>query len=131
MTRAHTLVKRTFVSKNFLLLRLTGGFGAAVNRGSQNLWIPHSAAIVVAYITGTITAFLLTKLFVFTRSTPPTRTLGVLLYASEPGGCRADVGDMRWARVLRVSADEVRVAREGSRAFGLRCVAGVHFLRGA
>jgi putative flippase GtrA len=54
---------------------LTGGFAAAVNWGSRivyNIWIPYSVAIVVAYITGMITAFILAKLFVFTKSTQST-----------------------------------------------------------
>ncbi|CAB3776470.1 hypothetical protein LMG28688_00239 [Paraburkholderia caffeinitolerans] len=71
MTRAHALVRSGFVSKNFLMFLLTGGFAAAVNWGSRilyNLWIPYSAAIVVAYITGMITAFVLAKMFVFTES---------------------------------------------------------------
>ena len=75
MTRAHTVVKRTFVSKSFLLFLLTGGFAAAVNWSSRivyNMWMPSSAAIVVAYITGMITAFVLAKLFVFTKSTQST-----------------------------------------------------------
>lgn len=76
MTRVHALAKRTFVSKNFLLFLLTGGFAAAVNWGSRiayNLWMPYSAAIIVAYITGMITAFVLAKRFVFTSSTQSTR----------------------------------------------------------
>lgn len=75
MTRVHALAKRTFVSKSFLLFLLTGGFAAAVNWGSRivyNKWMPYSAAIVVAYITGMITAFILAKLFVFTKSTQST-----------------------------------------------------------
>ncbi|MDR6383856.1 putative flippase GtrA [Paraburkholderia caribensis] len=54
---------------------LTGGFAAAVNWGSRivyNIWMPYSAAIVVAYITGMITAFVLAKLFVFTKNTQST-----------------------------------------------------------
>jgi putative flippase GtrA len=75
MTRAHTVAKQTFVSKDFLMFLLTGGFAAAVNWGSRivyNIWMPYSAAIVVAYITGMITAFVLAKLFVFTKSTQST-----------------------------------------------------------
>ncbi|WNC89086.1 GtrA family protein [Paraburkholderia sp. FT54] len=75
MTRVHALARRTFVSKSFLLFLLTGGFAAAVNWGSRivyNKWMPYSAAIVVAYITGMITAFILAKLFVFTKSTQST-----------------------------------------------------------
>ncbi|TDG09048.1 GtrA family protein [Paraburkholderia guartelaensis] len=71
MTRAHAVVRSGFVSKNFLMFLLTGGFAAAVNWSSRilyNLWMPYSAAIVVAYITGMITAFILAKMFVFTES---------------------------------------------------------------
>ncbi|WP_321840497.1 GtrA family protein [Paraburkholderia bannensis] len=76
MTRATSLVRNAFVSKRFLLFLLTGGFAAAVNWGSRilyNHWMPYSAAIVVAYITGMITAFVLAKMFVFTESQHSTR----------------------------------------------------------
>src|SRR6202020_2061643 len=75
MTRAHTVAKKTFLSREFLVFLLTGGFAAAVNWSSRivyNIWMPYSAAIIVAYITGMITAFILAKLFVFTRSTQST-----------------------------------------------------------
>lgn len=71
MTRAHAVVRSGFMSKNFLMFLLTGGFAAAMNWSSRilyNLWMPYSAAIVVAYITGMITAFILAKMFVFTES---------------------------------------------------------------
>ncbi|WP_233880392.1 GtrA family protein [Paraburkholderia flagellata] len=71
MTRAQAVVRTGFVSKNFLMFLLTGGFAAAVNWSSRilyNLWMPYSAAIVVAYITGMITAYILAKMFVFTES---------------------------------------------------------------
>jgi putative flippase GtrA len=75
MTRAHTVVTKTFMSREFLVFLLTGGFAAAVNWGSRivyNLWMPYSAAIAVAYVTGMITAFILAKLFVFKKSTQST-----------------------------------------------------------
>jgi putative flippase GtrA len=75
MTRAHTVQKQAFISRRFFLFLLTGGFAAGVNFGSRfvyNLWMPYSAAIIVAYITGMITAFILAKLFVFTESTQST-----------------------------------------------------------
>jgi putative flippase GtrA len=75
MTRAHTVTKKTFVSREFLVFLLTGGFAAAVNWGSRivyNIWMPYSSAIIVAYITGMITAFILAKLFVFKSSTQST-----------------------------------------------------------
>lgn len=60
-----------FQSRQFLIFLLTGGLAAAVNFGSRilyNQWMSFSAAIVVAYITGMITAFVLARLFVFKGS---------------------------------------------------------------
>ena len=76
MTRAHAVIRQTFLSKNFLVFLIAGGFAAAVNWGSRivyNVWMPYSSAIVVAYLTGMVTAFILTKIFVFTKSTQSTR----------------------------------------------------------
>lgn len=60
-----------FRSRQFLVFLLTGGIAAAVNFGSRilyNQWMGFSAAIVLAYITGMITAFVLARLFVFRDS---------------------------------------------------------------
>ena len=63
--------KGRLVSPRFLKFLLAGGVAAGVNFGSRiifNNWMPFTAAIVLAYIAGMITAFILTKLFVFTES---------------------------------------------------------------
>lgn len=60
-----------FLSRQFLVFLLTGGTAAAVNFGSRivyNLWMPFSPAVVCAYLTGMVTAFVLAKLFVFKDS---------------------------------------------------------------
>ena len=60
-----------FRSRQFLVFLLTGGIAAAVNFGSRilyNQWMGVSAAIVLAYITGMVTAFVLARLFVFRNS---------------------------------------------------------------
>jgi putative flippase GtrA len=75
MTSGSVSAKRKAASPQFLKFLVAGGFAAAVNFGSRivfNHWMPFSAAIVVAYIAGMITAFILTKLFVFTDSVRPT-----------------------------------------------------------
>lgn len=57
-----------FKSRQFLVFLLTGGFAAAVNFGRRivyNHWVGFSAAVVLAYVTGMLTAFILAKLFVF------------------------------------------------------------------
>lgn len=60
-----------FLSKQFVIFLLTGGTAAAVNFGSRilyNQWLSFSSAIVLAYVTGMVTAFILAKLFVFKDS---------------------------------------------------------------
>lgn len=75
MTRANPPVGKTFVSRQFVGFVITGGLAACVNWGSRilyNRWMPYSPAIVVAYITGMITAYVLARLFVFTASVQTT-----------------------------------------------------------
>lgn len=62
---------KQFMSKQFLVFLLTGGTAAAVNFGSRviySLFLSFSSAVILAYVTGMITAFILAKLFVFTES---------------------------------------------------------------
>ena len=62
---------RQFWSRQFLVFLLTGGIAAIVNFGSRiwySQWLDFSPAVVVAYITGMITAFILAKVFVFSGS---------------------------------------------------------------
>jgi putative flippase GtrA len=59
-----------------MLFLLTGGLAALVNFGSRIIysqWLSYSAAIVVAYVTGMVTAFVLARRFVFTETTRPVR----------------------------------------------------------
>lgn len=60
-----------FMSRQFLAFLITGGLAAAVNFGSRifyNQWVDFSVAVILAYLTGMITAFLLVRFFVFTES---------------------------------------------------------------
>ncbi|MDP9123448.1 MAG: GtrA family protein [Pseudomonadota bacterium] len=57
-----------FKSRQFLVFLLTGGLAAAVNFGSRivlSQWMGYSAAIVLAYLVGMVTAFVLARQFVF------------------------------------------------------------------
>ena len=61
-----------FASRQFIVFIFTGGLAAIVNFGSRivyNLWVDFSVAIILAYITGMITAFILARQFVFKSST--------------------------------------------------------------
>ena len=60
-----------FFSKQFMIFLLTGGTAAAINFSSRILYSQYfdfSSAVILAYITGMITAFMLAKLFVFKKS---------------------------------------------------------------
>ncbi len=59
---------RHFFSRQFLTFLLAGGIAALVNFGSRIVyshWLSYSSAIIVAYLTGMITAFVLARFFVF------------------------------------------------------------------
>jgi len=67
-------VIRQFISRQFLVFLLTGGTAAVINFGSRivySKWLNFSSAVILAYITGMITAFVLAKLFVFKESQQP------------------------------------------------------------
>ena len=56
------------IDSEFLRFLLSGGFAAAVNWTSRilfSLWLNYSLAIVLAFITGLVTAFLLFREYVF------------------------------------------------------------------
>ena len=65
------MMLQQFRSREFLVFLLTGGFAALVNflsRIAYNQWLTFSTSVVLAYITGMITAFVLARLFVFKKS---------------------------------------------------------------
>jgi len=58
--------------EQFLRFLVVGGFAAALNFGSRivlSRWLHFAVAIVIAYLIGLITAFLLNRRFVFTGAT--------------------------------------------------------------
>ena len=65
---------RQFKSRQFLLFILTGGTAAIVNFTSRivlNAWLSFTVSIFFAYVLGAITAYCLTRAFVFARSRQP------------------------------------------------------------
>lgn len=61
----------SFKSRQFLVFVFTGGTAAAVNFFSRmlfSLWVDFSVAIVLAYLCGMVTAYLLARAFVFKDS---------------------------------------------------------------
>lgn len=60
-----------FKSRQFMLFLMTGGVAALVNLGSRvffSQWLSFSSAVILAYIAGMMTAFILAKMFVFNQS---------------------------------------------------------------
>ena len=60
-----------FLSKQFILFLVTGGTAALINFGTRiiyNQWVSFSVAIVLAYLTGIVVAFLLARRLVFKQS---------------------------------------------------------------
>lgn len=60
-----------FLSRQFILFLITGGTAALVNFSSRifyNQWVSFPVAIVLAYLTGMATAFLLARRLVFKQS---------------------------------------------------------------
>lgn len=65
---------RIFLSRQFMAFIVTGGIAAAVNfvsRIAYSQLMSFSSAVIVAYLTGMVTAYLLARIFVFreTRNT--------------------------------------------------------------
>lgn len=65
---------QAFRSRQFVLFLFTGGVAAAANFCSRivlSVWLNYSTAIILAYLVGMITAFVLARLFVFSESQQP------------------------------------------------------------
>lgn len=68
-------MKNQFFSRQFILFLFTGGIAAAINFSSRiiySLWFDFTLSIVLAYITGMISAFILAKIIVFKKGTQST-----------------------------------------------------------
>ena len=67
---------KLFTDRQFIKFLMAGGFAAVVNFGSRfyySIYMSFGNAVVIAYVTGMITAFILNKLFVFKQSVHSTR----------------------------------------------------------
>lgn len=72
-----------FMSRQFGVFLLTGGTAAMVNfltRIIYNNWMGFSEAVVLAYVTGMVTAYILARIYVFKTSTQ-TLQRSILLFA--------------------------------------------------
>lgn len=66
-----TVSLKAFSSRQFIYFLMVGCLAAAANFGSRLIydqWVGFSEAVVLAYMTGMVVAFILNKLFVFQES---------------------------------------------------------------
>ena len=62
---------KNLTSNKFLIFLITGGIAALINFGSRviyNIFVNFSYAVILAYLTGMVTAFILVKKYVFNQS---------------------------------------------------------------
>ena len=67
---------KVFKSKQFLSFLITGGIAATANFGSRFIfseYVDFGTAVILAYLVGMVTAFVLAKLFVFKESQHSTK----------------------------------------------------------
>ena len=72
--RVAVYYRRTAMTTEFLKFLVTGGLAALANLASRyalNLIMPFEAAVVIAYLIGMTTAYMLARRFVFQRSGRP------------------------------------------------------------
>jgi putative flippase GtrA len=63
-----------FINREFIVFLGIGGLAAAVNFFSRlvySRWLDFSEAVIVAYVTGMVVAYILMRLLVFTKSDQP------------------------------------------------------------
>lgn len=73
-----------FKSRQFLIFLLTGGIAATVNFGSRivySQWYSFSTAIILAYLTGMLVAFILARIFVFKSASQTIRRSALFFIA--------------------------------------------------
>jgi putative flippase GtrA len=72
-----------FYSRQFISFLITGGIAATVNFLSRiffNQYFSFSTSVLLAYLMGMVTAFILAKLFVFKASTQSIRRSALLFF---------------------------------------------------
>jgi len=116
-------VIQQFMSRQFLAFLLTGGTAAAVNFGSRIIysrWLNFSSAVILAYITGMITAFVLAKLFVFKEGKQSTsRTVAFFVLVNVVAVLQTWVISMGMAYYILPSLGVTVFAREIAHAAGV------------
>jgi hypothetical protein len=93
-----------------------GQFGSRI---LYNQWCDFSTAVILAYLTGMVTAFVLARMFVFTKQ-PVHAPLGAVFHAGQPGCGDTDLADQHGPGTLPVAHARVtHFSREIAHAIGV------------
>ena len=111
------------MSRQFLLFLLTGGTAAVVNFSSRifyNQWIDFSLAVIFAYVTGMIIAFVLAKMLVFKDSQQPIKhSIAFFVLVNMVAALQTWTVSMGLAYYLLPSIGVMKYKREISHAVGV------------
>ena len=113
---------RFFSSRQFMLFLISGGIAASVNFSSRilySLWLDFSAAVILAYMTGMVVAFILFKVYVFKSSQLSTRNSSFFVLVNLVAVIQTWVISMVLAYYLLPSIGITRYIREISHAVGI------------
>lgn len=112
-----------FRSRQFLAFLVTGGVAALANFTARivlNQWVPFSWAVVLAYVVGMATAFLLARAFVFRGSRQPVhRSAGFFVLVNLVAVAQTWAVSMLLARWLLPALSVVHFVPEIAHAVGV------------
>ena len=100
----HTDMSRQPWSLQFVRYLLSGGLAALANYGSRfvfSVWVPFEVAVVLAYMVGMCTAFVLMRRFAFQGSTRPAASQAMWFVA---------INALALAQTVAVSSAMLRLA---------------------
>ena len=116
---------RHFASRQFTAFLCTGAAAAALNFGSRiaySLWFSLSTAILLAYATGMIAAYVLARAFVFTTGTQSVRRSALIFVAvNVVAALQTWLVSMGLAYYVLPAFNVTHFALEISHAIGVAC----------
>jgi putative flippase GtrA len=127
-----TFLSNQYFSRQFLVFLITGGVAACINFSSRllyNQWMSFSSAIVLAYLTGMIAAYVLVRTFVFTESRQAlTQSIAFFLLINVLGVAQTWVVSMLLAFQLLPALEIRMLVPEISHAVGIMVPAFTSYL---
>jgi putative flippase GtrA len=121
-----------FLSRQFLQFLLVGGTAAIVNflsRIAYSRWLDFSTAVILAYVTGMVVAFVLARVFVFGQTSQPVgRSAGLFVLVNLVGVAQSWAISMALALYVLPMAGVVEHAQAIAHAIGVAVPAFTSYL---